>query len=74
MNHHNISNTIDNSRVFRVAGAAVSDMSPFSMFIIWYLKRVLSRSAAEVFDLSFDIFGLCINVYHHHRKQDIYSI
>jgi hypothetical protein len=40
--------------VFRVAGAAVSDMSSCSMFRAWYyIKRALSGSATEVFDLHF---------------------
>lgn len=37
------------------------------------MKRVL-RSATEVFDFSLNIFGLCTNVYNHHRKQDIFHI
>jgi hypothetical protein len=75
MNHHNISITVDSTWVFRVAGAAISDMSPCSLFRVWYMQRALSRSATEVFDLSLHTFGLCSNVYHlHHRKYDIYHI
>jgi len=56
MDHRNVSNTVDSAFAFRVLGAAVTDMSSYSVVSVWCMKWSLRKFAAYVFNISALIF------------------
>jgi hypothetical protein len=51
MDHRAISNTVDSTGAFRVAGAATGEVPSFAVVLFCYVKRPLRKLATDVFDL-----------------------
>jgi hypothetical protein len=65
MDHRDISNAVHSVCVFRVAGAATSDVSFCSVFLSLIRENTTEKIGYTFFDLSVLILGLCLYVYHH---------
>jgi hypothetical protein len=63
MEHLGISNTVDNTGGFWIAGVATADVSLCVGFSVWYVERPMRKLATNIFDISVLIVGVCLNVY-----------
>jgi len=66
--HRGISNTVDGTWVFRVAGRAASDVSYSSVSFFFYVKMALRKLATKVVQISIIIFSLCLYAYKSSQK------